>query len=266
MLLTPLVKIVGSHNTKEIGAAVLSEDFNEYVYQTKLLIIGEMHTRISEQRSVENKLKIMLAGTASDSLRVNMKSLKPIQIPNLLSVVFMSNHQDALTITGNNAARYLCWWCGVERQEDDYYVQFGEWLSNKDNIQAVYYYLKNRDLSKFNPKANAVINEFTQAIIEDSKDSIEIEITYRIADSNIPFHNNLVSTDDICMGLSLDVIRYRSKISKVMKRLGYHPKKVVAKIDGAFLKRTLYVVRGKELYDRLNDSDLLRQYRKQQKH
>jgi sulfur carrier protein ThiS len=265
MLFAPLVKIIGSHNVKEIGAEALHGEFNDYLYQTKLLIVGEMHTRANEQRSVENKLKTMLASTASDSIRLNLKGLNPIYIPNLLSIIFMSNHRDALTITGNNAARYLCWWCDVIRKPDEYYAEFDKWLSDDDNIRAIFHFLINRDLSNFNPKASAKMNEFTEEIVEASKDAIEAEIGYRVEDKQIPFHVNLVSTDDVCLGLQLDVLRNRTRVGRLMKQLGFEPRKVVGRVNGQLYRKTLYIVRGFDLYNQMSDTDILKQYKKQAK-
>lgn len=265
MLFSPLVKILGEHNCKEIGSDILYDNFNEYLYQTKLLIVGEMHTKLTEQRSTENKLKTMLANTASDSIRINMKGKNPIYIPNLVSVIFMSNHRDGLTITGDNAARYLCYWSDVVRKEDIYYENFGKWLDDFNNINAIHYFLANRDISKFNPKASAIVNDFTREIVEISRDGLETEIIARIEDKITPFHNNLVTIDDIAINLQLDILKNRVKISKILKKLGYEKRKAVGRLNGQLTSKRLYIIRGNDMYGHMKDSELLKQYQKSHK-
>ena len=265
MLLQPIVKILGEHNCKEIGAGDLHEQWTDYVFQTKLLIVGEMHTKLHQQRVVENHLKRLLAGTATSSLVVNDKNVKKFKIPNLINVVFMSNHKDALVITGENAARYLCWWCPVKRRDDDYYNKFGAWLDDVENQQAVYHFLQERDLSKFNPRGNALETDFAREIVEVSRDALEMEIALNIEDHMPPFNRNLVTTDDICVSMELPIIRYRMKVNKVMAKLGYQANKVVGEYDGSLFKRSIYIVRGAQMYKEFSDSELLRQYMKQNK-
>lgn len=265
MLLQPVVQALGAHNCKEIGAGELHSDFNEYAFQTKLLLVGEMHTKLHQQRTVENNLKRLLAGTATQSLPINIKNMRMFRIPNLISVVFMSNHKDALVITGDNAARYLCWWCPVRRKEDTYYEQFGRWLAEEDNAAAVYYYLKTRDLTAFNPKGNAAETEFTREVVEMSRDTLEMEIGLRLTDRIAPFHRNLVTTDDICTAMELPVLQYRMRVNKVLTHMGFKPKSVVGQYQKTLYRRTVYIVRNEEMYAEMTDSALLRKYMEQGK-
>lgn len=236
MMLLPLIDSVGQDNYRAINAATLESEFNSYLDRAKLLIINEMHTDTRTARKVENTLKQILTAPPN-TIEINQKYLTPYSIDNVVSVVFMSNHRDALTITGGNAARYLCWWCDVNPKTESYYRKLAHWLEGGGNA-IVMDFLLSRDVSKFNPKASAPLTEFAQEIVDDSRGPTVNRILDAIAAGLSPFHRDVFSPQDVRDALDLD--GYDKLISSTLRSAGYHSSRGQKKVDGRNLSVRLY--------------------------
>jgi len=256
LMFLPLKEAIGWNNCDEINAPELDSEFNQFLFQTKLLTIGEMFTDVRSARKIENKLKQILASPPKE-LGINIKGQKRFNVPNIVSVIFMSNHRDALNITGGNAARYLCWWCDVTKKPDSYYDNLAPWLHNNAGI--VLNYLQHRDISEFNSSGNARPTEFSREIVCDSRGGLESDIEERIADRVPPFHVDLVTAMEATEGLTLPPT-LRQTVIKTLRRLG------CLSLQGQRWKKTpvrVWAVRDQGKYRGMSASDLYDTYQDQ---
>lgn len=265
MMLLPLIDAVGQDNYRAINAATLESEFNSYLDRAKLLIINEMHTDTRTARKVENTLKQILTAPPN-TIEINQKYLTPYAIDNVVSVIFMSNHRDALTITGGNAARYLCWWCDVSPKSEAYYSKLANWLDG-DGKAKVMDFLLSRDVSKFNPKASAPLTAFAEEIVDDSRGPTVNRILDAISAQLSPFHRDVFAPQDVRDALDLD--GYDKLISATLRTAGYKATRGQRKVDGKNVSVRLYydpnaVVKGKRL-DEASNHELFSVYLAQRK-
>lgn len=84
---------------------------------------------------------------------------------------FMSNHEDALKLD-NKDRRFNVFCCEEEPKSIAYYDRLYEWLENDNNVAALFYALKRRDLSEFNYK-RSITTEARKQMIEMAQGDLD---------------------------------------------------------------------------------------------
>lgn len=202
-LLYPLVKAMGE-NSKTIAGEELLEGFNDYVLSTKHLHINE--AELGDRReavSLSNKLK-PLAAAPPDSIRVNQKGIKPIEVRNVLSVSMTTNSQLPIRLNGPSRRVFAVWSDLNPRDAGDdmtpewkaYWDHRWSWIK-AGGADACIWYLRNCvDLTNFNPSAPPPVTEFLRDIRDASKSPMLQTVEAFIAARVGAFKSDLITCSE----------------------------------------------------------------------
>jgi Family of unknown function (DUF5906) len=104
-----------------------------------------------DKREVYNKLKDFLT-TPPDRVEVNRKHIHPYAVPNIQNWIFLTNHDDAISLDDDDR-RFWVHRCGPEEPPPkEYFDDLYAWY-DAGGAAACVGYLRDRDISGFNPKA-----------------------------------------------------------------------------------------------------------------
>ena len=191
----PIREIFGPGNCQDISSRSLDSQFNEYLLQTKLLVISELDT-IGHRSSTYDYMKPLLAAPPM-MLNINVKIMKQIEVPNLVQVIAFSNKEVPVSIEENDR-RLLVYdiqhtpeqrW-GSEKF-DDYY----RWRK-AGGARQVFGWLMKRDVSAFDASAPAPGTEAKRIMAEGSVPALAF-LADMLRNVAPPFHADLVSVTDI---------------------------------------------------------------------
>lgn len=174
-------QIYGHHNSSLIRTR-FPDRFNSYAENVQFIFADEMTpVRKTDQQDM---IKTMVTQT---HVSIEHKGKKPYEIPDIASIYFTSNHPNAFDLKPEDR-RFFVHNVGRNRLTATWFKQtFYPWLNKQANIDAIYYYLINVDLSKpivggdpesdtptpFNPSAWAPRTEARAQMISDNRDDTE---------------------------------------------------------------------------------------------
>ncbi len=114
-LLIPVREAIGAWNMQEIGPTILMGRFNGYL-KTVILRVSEGHDLGEINRyALYERTKTLLAAPP-EIFRVDEKNLKEHPVPNIVGVIFTTNHKDGLYLPPDDARHYVAW--SDQRQDD----------------------------------------------------------------------------------------------------------------------------------------------------
>ena len=252
----PLVKAVGAHNTTQPTATEVKGSFNGWIANTKLVVVQEIAE--FDNHSIENQLKPLCAAPP-ETLRVNLKGVKQYCIPNLISMVLMTNDQQPIPISARND-RFFCIWSGCVRKSDKYYADLYAWIA--ENSAHVSYYLHNRDLSGFNHGALPLRTPWRDEIAGFSMDNLSMDVGARIEERGAPFDTDLVSLNECAEALGVKV----KTLSKTLADLDAVKRKVRYRHEGGESQtKSIWAIRNHGRYKEsvMNGQTLYEQFVRQ---
>jgi hypothetical protein len=191
----PIREIFGSGNCRDISSRALDSSFNEYLLQTKLLIISELDT-IGHRSSTYDYLKPLLAAPPT-MLNVNVKGMKQIEIDNVVQVIAFSNKEVPIAIEDNDR-RLLVYdiqhkpagrW--TPEKFSDYYA----WL-RAGGAKRVFAWLLKRDVSAFDASAPAPNTEAKQVMAEGASPVLS-QFADMIREFAPPFNADLLRLTEV---------------------------------------------------------------------
>lgn len=150
ILMEPLREAFGRHNVRNISADDMVGNYSGWILNTKLAVGEEMHT--FERRATMNRLKNYLA-SPPDTLRVNPKFGRQLEVPNILAFVFFTNHEDSFAFEAEDR-RFFVLWSDAPPQEQPYYVRLVGWL-NGGGAAKVAAWLRDRQIADFSAQGRA---------------------------------------------------------------------------------------------------------------
>lgn len=177
--LEPLRFGLGTWNVQEIGPDVLDGPFNGY-RQAIALIINEIRPKHSEfhASSFYNGLKPLIAAPPH-WLQVNEKFVKTRVIINLLRVIMTTNDWLAMHIPRDDRRMFVMlsplvkdW--QIAEHGPTYFADLWRWMEEEGGVQAAVRWLALRDLSHFDPKAEAPKTEGWEQIVEGNATSGDV--------------------------------------------------------------------------------------------
>lgn len=149
-LLEPVVRGLGQRNCPVISAADIQSQWTDWLANGQLVRVEEMNT--FGRREVMDRIKPMLA-SPPDELRINSKGLQQYRVPNLVNLVFYTNHRDAISIEDGDR-RFFVVWSDAQPWESDRFTALYAWLQN-GGAARVCRWLGARDLSAFDARGRA---------------------------------------------------------------------------------------------------------------
>ncbi len=151
-ILEPLKVGVGPWNFSEISPSKLTGEFTGYLQSIVLRISEARDTGDANRYELYERSKTITTGPP-DTLRVNEKHTKEYHIPNVVGVIFTTNHRDGLWLPPDDRRHHVSF-CDDFVKEDftpGYWEALWNWY-RAGGLANVITFLEQRDLSKFDAK------------------------------------------------------------------------------------------------------------------
>ena len=253
-LIQPLIRGVGPSNVSQPGADQLGREFNGYLDRKKLVVFQEIHSY--QRKDVENKIK-PFAAAPPNTVAINIKGIREFEIPNLVSIVFMTNHRgDAMSI-GEGDRRYFCVWSPAKPRPPQYYQDFYAWLDAGGDA-AVVQHLMEQDLSGFNPGAPAPMTTWKEDSQVASVQPLEALLQELIEEERSPFDRDILTLREIAGAASM-LASKQALLPGALFNLGCVHRKTKWRPPGPVGKpvgRGLWILRNAEDYEELSPTEL----------
>jgi hypothetical protein len=227
-LLAPVCRAVGAWNVKVISPVELLESFSSYVKCT-MLQVNEAHDlgegdRINRYALYE-RIKIY-AAAPPDVLRCHEKFLPPTYVPNVLHLIITTNHKvGGLYLPPGDRRTYVPW---SERKKEEfgetYFVRFWDYLRKEGGYGHVAAYLRQRDLSNFDPHAPPPRTETFHAIVQAGRAPEDTDLGNAIDELERPPVCSLATIAATKAGAAMEWLfepKARRAMPHRMERCGY---------------------------------------------
>lgn len=250
--------LVGKHNTAFIDLNDLSSQFNGYA-RSHLIVVNEFAG--SASKSVRALLKGLIT---SPVIYLNQKNVAAIPIANRANLIMFSNDHAALPLERDDR-RYFVWISRAERQAPEYYAELAAWMSGEGAAYTLHY-LKNVDLSDFNPNAAPPTNASRDALIQESMSDQHQMLQELFEAFEPPFANDLVVTSDVVEYLNSQrgprfTVRHVASFLQLVKAAALGQCRLTD-ADGSVRKPRVWAARNVEAWLGRQESEIARAYRK----
>lgn len=251
-LLEPLRSAIGRRYVKEIGPQHLSSAFNPFAVGAKLVIVQEMHN--FERKETMNRLKPYVAAPP-DAIAVNLKNRQEFFVPNLMSMVFCTNEDDALALSKGDR-RYFVTWNDNEPQPREFYERLWDWLA-AGGREKVIRWLLNRDLSKFDAKGRAPMTEAKATMRKAARTPLQEFVEDGIDEGDGLWTRDLVLAEEI-LAIVPDYAKFKGnpvsgqKLAKALSLAGSRPVTERVRIEGHEQGRRIWALRRVATYAALD--------------
>ena len=165
LILYPVTHAIGEWNFESTTALTVMNEpkFNPYL-EAVICLIHEVEDFGDENRfGFYARMKPWLGGTAVSVLKVADKNVKVHPVVDVAGFVIGTNHKiRGLFLPPDDARHYVAWsyrtwddWGDATQDElvEKYHAPLFKWFDEEGGNERVAHYLRNLDLSKFNPKA-----------------------------------------------------------------------------------------------------------------
>jgi len=154
-LLWPVEEAVGRHNVAPISPLNLHDTFDPWK-ESVLLVISEARNLGDHGRRGASKYDLYeqtkdLTAAPPDFLRVNSKYYRTYHVRNVTGVVYTTNYRDALYLPRDDRRHFVAW-SEAEAPPEEEFRRLYAWF-DQGRSGHVAAFLRDRDLSQFNPKA-----------------------------------------------------------------------------------------------------------------
>lgn len=185
-LAAALARVIGETNVKFISDDDVSEGRYDFMKRAQLVVVPE--TRTGDRKDLANKLKPLIT---QPLIRVNEKNVKPYDVVNTVNMMMFSNHEDAAHIEDADR-RYFVVICRADAKDPAYYTDLYRYIEG-DEIAGFAWFLKNRDLSNFNPKAPAPWTQDKETVREAARGGVEAWLEDAWQSYSEPFNREVVN-------------------------------------------------------------------------
>ena len=155
-------RLVGEQNSRTVQTKDLKSQFDGWLAGKLVIQVDEVYE--SGNWDLANKLKSLIT---EPTVSVNLKYGPQIEIENYARFIMFSNHTAPLTIEEGDR-RYFVVNSDAQPRDDAYYDALNRFVDSDGGMNAIYTFLKRRDLSAFNPYRRPPMTTAKQAVIEVS--------------------------------------------------------------------------------------------------
>jgi hypothetical protein len=153
-IIDPLRAAFGPRNVTEEAGTKLLEVHKDAFFESKLVIFNEVKIPEDDQERVENDLK-QFASRLPERITLRRFGRAPVTIANVAMMVLTTNARRPLTFY-DSPERYFCVQTDPKKpREASYYTKLYDWMTLEGGVGHVVGWLSARDVSHFNPCANA---------------------------------------------------------------------------------------------------------------
>lgn len=176
-VLDPVRHAIGEWNFTEVSPVQIMGRFNQFL-RSVLLRISEVRDMGDINRfDFYEHMKAFLA-SPPEVLRCDEKHLREYEIPNLVGVVMTTNHRtNGIFLPRGDRRHYVAWsWRDPDKLGKEFWDNFYDKLKNGGR-RDIAVYLRNYDLSTFNPKEPPPKTEHFKAIVDANTSPEDDEMT-----------------------------------------------------------------------------------------
>lgn len=195
-----LCEIVGTPNTVMVPAEALAGRFKADRVNRQLMILNEV---MGVDRAVANSLKQWIS---DPFIRVEEKGTPTFEGRTPKGHILLTNHANALALERGDR-RYAVIETATERREPEYYRALAAAIPSE--LPAFAQFLKERDLSAFNPHASAPESKAKAQMQSLSLTPLEATIEDAIASKRSFFQRDVGTVDDVIAFLMANGWTYR---------------------------------------------------------
>lgn len=183
-MLAPFFWAIGG-NSKTNCSLVRNEDLSSqwgYALECEVMEIAELRqSEAKDRRALENSLKPIIAAPP-EYLTVHRKGMHPYSALNRVLVVAFTNERAAISIPSDDR-RWFCLWSDAGRLPEADAQALWHWYRGNGNsgMAAVAAYLRQRDVSTFNPGATPPMTEAKAIMIDQGRSTAESYLVELIA-------------------------------------------------------------------------------------
>jgi hypothetical protein len=135
-----------------------------YQLESEILLINELkEPDAATRRQLANQLKPIIAAPP-EMLPINRKGLHPYQMANRLFVLAFSNDPVPISLATQDR-RWFCVWSTAPRMDSNRAKKMWDWYRS-GGFGAIGRFLRDRDVSEFNPSAPPMWTEFKANLVE----------------------------------------------------------------------------------------------------
>ena len=265
-------KLVGESNYSTPDSNAVNSQFNNWLIDTRFILMDEIKSA-NNKWDLLDKLKPLITDT---TVSVNIKGGAQKFQRNYCQIWMNTNHAFPMAVSEGDRRLFIYksntiymnreqiqehiapWY-----QEGDYF----KWAHSGEGLSAILFYLLNRDLSEFNPHANAPMTESRDELVADSSSDIEDWVTEAYALKQHPLSTDIVRLSDIVKSYRDEFNKNASakRISAVLKPLvkrgtGELPKNKTIRVDGVQVRCLL--IRDIASWNNVTETDCAKEYKK----
>lgn len=153
-IIEPLTVAVGVDNFAEVSPKTITEDqFSGYL-RAIVLRVSEARDMGNENRHAFYEAMKTIVVAPPSMLRVNEKHTKAYPIPNVVGVLFTTNHRDGLYLPEDDRRHHVSWADGITKEDfpKEYFPALYGWY-HAGGFANVINFLERRDISGFDAMA-----------------------------------------------------------------------------------------------------------------
>lgn len=181
-----MARVTGEDNVQFVQDDAVNEGRYHFMKRASLVVIPEV--MCGDRRDIANKLKPLITQPV---VEINEKNVKPYKVPNTANFVMFSNYTNAAYIEDHDR-RYYVIICKDKPRSPSYYDALYEYIEG-DGLAGFAWFLKNRDLSDFNPKAPAPHTEHKDTVRAATKAGWEAFLQDAWDSHAAPFDRDVVN-------------------------------------------------------------------------
>ncbi|UPK32221.1 DUF5906 domain-containing protein [Bradyrhizobium sp. 186] len=160
---TVVRRLVGDQNSRVAQTKDLKSSFDGWLIGKLVVQVDEVYE--AGNWDLANKLKPLIT---EPTVSANIKYGPQIEIENYARFLMFSNHSAPLNIEEGDR-RYFVFNSNAQPREDAYYDRLYSYIEAPEAMNAIYRFLKRRDLSGFNPFRRPPMTEAKRQIIAESE-------------------------------------------------------------------------------------------------
>jgi hypothetical protein len=152
-------RLVGEQNSRAAQTKDLKSQFDGWLAGKLVIQVDEVYE--AGNWDLANKLKPLIT---EPTVSVNLKYGPQLEVKNYARFIMFSNHTAPLTIEEGDR-RYFVVNCTAAPRDDAYYDVLNRFIDTDDGMNAIFTFLKRRDLSGFNPYRRPPMTQAKEAVI-----------------------------------------------------------------------------------------------------
>jgi hypothetical protein len=175
-------RLVGEQNSRVAQTKDLKSSFDGWLVGKLIVQVDEIYE--AGNWDLANKLKPLIT---ERTVSANIKYGPQIEIENFARFIMFSNHTSPLNVEDGDR-RYFVFCSKAQPRDDDYYEALHRYIETPEGMNAIYTFLRRRDISTFNPHRRPPMTQAKLEVIEDSVHPLHTYIASAVESGHFRIH------------------------------------------------------------------------------